>query len=175
MRNNVIVLCVAIMLLFTANISIAQDYIVYKHPTLNIQFKAPSNWKRLPRPEDKNTYEIVDPNRSVHVIVWHTTTEQDGQAYLEKMASMKDLIVSESDIPQKIIIKNEEAFLMTVPGYEGKVPIQTFLAVIPHGKSTKYPSENYLFLIQIWCPKEYYEKNKSVMKEILASMEILTQ
>jgi hypothetical protein len=50
--------------------------------------------------------------------------------------------------------------------------IQTLLAVIPHGKSAKYPRENHLFLIQIWCPEEDYEKNRIVMAEILDSMEI---
>jgi hypothetical protein len=151
----------------------AQEKIVYKHPTLNIQFKASPNWKRLPRPVDKNTYEIVDPEGSIHVIAWHTTTEKSGKKYLEKMASMKDLIVSDNDVPQRIDINGREAFLMEVPGFEGKISIQTLLAVIPHGKSEKYPRENYLFLIQIWCPEKDYEHNKSIMKEILNSMEIL--
>jgi len=98
------------MFLLVMGICFAGEKFVYQHPTLNIKFEAIANWKRLPRPEDKNTYEIVDPDGSIHVVVWYTTTEQSGQ--------------------------------------------------------------NYLFLIQIWCQKEDYEQNKSLMSEILDSIEI---
>jgi hypothetical protein len=172
MRNQIIVLILVLMILFIANISIAQEKVVYEHPTLNIQFEASPDWKRLQRPEDKNTYEIVDPEGSIHVVVWHTTTEQNGLAYLQKMASMKDLILSDKDVYQKREVNDHEAFVLEVTGHEGKTSMHTLLVVIPHGKSKKYPKENYLFLIQIWCPAEDYEQKKMVMKEILASMEI---
>lgn len=172
MKNLIISLSFILMFLFITGVSLAHEKIVYQHPTLNIQFEAPSNWKRLPRPEDRNTYELVDPDGSIHVMVWHTTTEQSARRYLLKMASMKDLVLSNKDVPEKREIKGHEAFVLDVPGFENKKPVQTLLAVIPHGKSIKYPKENYLFLIQIWCPERDYKQNKSLMVEIFDSMEI---
>ena len=150
----------------------SNDKVVYQHPTLNILFEAKPGWKQLPRPEDKNTYEIVDPDGLIHVIVWYTTTEQSALKYLKKMASMKDLILSEKDVYEETLINNHQAYVLDVEGFENKKPIQTLLAVIPHGKSKQYPRENYLFLIQIWCPKKVFEQNRALMQEILKSMEI---
>jgi hypothetical protein len=59
-------LCLGLLLLFClfSGGSFAIDNVTYKHPTLNIQFEAEENWRRIRRPEDNNSYEIVDPNGS---------------------------------------------------------------------------------------------------------------
>ena len=143
---------------------------IYKHPTLNIQFKASQNWRKVPRPEDKLIHEVTDPDSTVHVVLWYTETEQDAPGYLWKMAHMKDLVLGKK--PSKRQIKNREAWVLNVPGYENKKPIQMLLAVIPHGKSLIRPRENALFIIQIWCPVEKSEQLMPIMQNILDSVKI---
>lgn len=153
--------------------SYALDNVTYKHPTLKIQFEAGENWQRLRRPEDINTYEVMDPSGSIHVIVWATTTMQDAERYLRKMASMKDVIVTENDKPEKTMVNNSEAYVMRLSGSEQNKDVRTLLAAIAHGMSLEYPKENYLFLIQIWCPEEEYDGCRETMESIFKSMQIL--
>lgn len=156
--------------LFMMNPAIAQELQIYKHPRLNIQFEAPANWKENPYHGDKLIYEIYDPDTDIHVMLWYTTTEQDGPRYLDKMASMKDFVLEGK--PAKIRIKGRDAWFYNLPGFINKKPIRMLLAVIPHGKSKIYPRENALHIIQIWCPAENYEQHMHMMKKILDSMEI---
>ena len=156
--------------LFMMNPTIAQELQVYKHPRLNIQFEAPANWKENPFHRDKSIYEIFNPDTDMHIMLWYTTTEQDGSQYLEKMASMKDLILEGK--PVKIQIKGRDAWSYNLPGFIDKNPIRMLMAVIPDGKSKTYPRENALHIIQIWCPEENYEQHIRIMENILGSMEI---
>jgi len=156
--------------LFMMNPTISQELEVYKHPRLNIQFEAPVNWKENPYHSDKLIYEIFNPETDMHVMLWYTTTEQDGPRYLEKMADMKGLALEGK--PVKIQIKGRDAWFYNVPGFINKKPIRMLLAVIPDGKSKTYPRENALHIIQIWCPEENYEQQMQMMKNILGSMEI---
>jgi len=150
--------------------AIAQTLQVYKHPRLNIQFEAPANWKENPYHGDKLIYEIFDPDTGMHVMLWYTTTEQDGPQYLEKMADMKNLVLEGK--PSKIQIKGRNAWFYNVPGFINKKPIRMLIAVIPDGKSKTYPRENALHSIQIWCPEDKYEQHIRVMENILESIEI---
>jgi hypothetical protein len=162
-----------IIFLFVMNPTIAQELQVYKHPRLNIQFEAPANWKENPYHGDKLIYEIFNPRTDMHVMLWYTTTEQDGPRYLDKMASMKDLILEGK--PTKIQIKGRDAWFYSLPGFINKKPIRMLLAVIPHGKSKTYPRENALHIIQIWCPEKNYEQHMHMMENILDSVEITDQ
>jgi hypothetical protein len=155
---------------FMMNHALAQDLQVYKHPRQNIQFEAPADWKENPYHKDKGIYEIFDPDKDIHVMLWYTTTEQDAPRYLEKMADMKGLVLEGK--PAKIQIKNRDAWLYNAPGLINKKSVQILLAVIPDGKSKEYPRENALHLIQIWCPEENYEQYMRLMEDILDSMEI---
>ena len=159
-----------IVCLFMKNPIIAQELQVYKHPRMNIQFEAPVNWKENPYHGDILIYEIFDPDTDVHVMLWYTTTEQNGPRYLEKMASMKDLVLEGK--PAKIQIKGRDAWSYNLPGFIDKKPIRMLLAVIPDGKSKTYPRENALHIIQIWCPEENFEQHVHMMENILDSMEI---
>jgi len=161
---------VAVVSLLLSNNSFSQKVQTYRHPSLNIQFKASQNWQKVPRPEDKLIYEVNDPDSIVHVVLWYTETEQDGPGYLWKMASMKDLVVGEK--PSFRRIKSRDAWVLNVPGHEKRIPIRMLLAVIPHGKSLIRPKENALFIIQIWCPEENYEQHMHLMENILESVEI---
>jgi len=154
---------------FTAQ-SQSQNTQNYRHPSLGFQFTASKNWVRFPRPEDILIYEMMSPDSAIHVMLWYTETEQNGSAYLEKMAGMKDLIVD--DKPSHRQINNLDAWVLNVPGFERRTSVRTLLAVIPHGKSQIRPKENRLFIIQIWCQKEKYPKHKSIMENILNSIKI---
>ena len=156
--------------LFMMNPAIAQELQVYKHPRLNIQFEAPANWKENPYLGDKGIYEMFNPDTEMHVMLWHTTTEQDGPKYLEKMADMKGLVFEGK--PEKIQIKDRDAWLYNAPGFINKKSVRILLSVIPDGKSKIYPRENVLYIIQIWCPEENYVEHLTMMKNILGSTEI---
>jgi len=68
---------------------IGQDKRTYKHPQLDIQVEAPSGWKIVQRPEDRMIYEIADPEKSVHVMVW--CPQQD---FSRHHRLMKDILYS---------------------------------------------------------------------------------
>ena len=155
---------------FMMNHALAQDLQVYKHLRLNIQFEAPVDWKENPYHKDKSIYEIFDPDTDLHVMLWYTTTEQDGPKYLEKMASMKDVALEGK--PAKIQIKGRDAWFYNLPGFINKKPVRMLLAVIPDGKSKAYPRENALHIIQIWCPEEQFTNNEQGMMLILNSIQI---
>jgi len=165
---NIFSMVVASLLL--NNTFFCQNVQTYKHPSLNIQFKASQNWQHVSRPEDKLIFEVMDPDSIVHVVLWYTETEQDAPGYLWKMANMKDLVLGEK--PSKRRINNRDTWVLNVTGHERKMPIRMLLAVIPHGKSLIRPKENVLFIIQIWCPEESYEQHMHMMENILDSMEI---
>ena len=89
---------------------------VYEHPSLNVQFTASQGWEQLPRPEDADIYEVVDPQSKVHVVLWHTETEQSGRAYLMKMAIMKGL-ASHKECERRSI-GSREAWTLDATGSE---------------------------------------------------------
>lgn len=155
----------------TAN-SFGQGPYVYKHPSLNIQFQATENWRRVPRPEDETIYEVADPTGAVRVVLWYTTTEQDGRSYLMKMASMKDVQLEEDQKASRWRINSHEAWVLNLLGRERGERVRTLLAVIPHGRSSERPRENVLYLVQIWCSEEEYQDHRRSMEAILNSIEI---
>ena len=169
-RVNVLFLTGLIASLFLMNHANAQELQVYEHPRLNIQFEAPAHWRENPYHGDKLIYEIYDSATDIHVMLWYTTTEQSGPRYLEKMASMKDLVLEGK--PKKIQINNRDAWFYNLPGFINKKPIRLLLAVIPDGKSKTHPRENALHIIQIWCPAKNYEQHTHMMESILDSVEI---
>ena len=150
--------------------SLAQQTQVYRHPSLNIAFEAPENWRQVPRPEDELIYEVADPDDAIHVVLWYTTTEQRAPDYLWKMASMKDLMVADRPAPTRI--GHRDAWALNVPGHERNGPVRMLLAVIPHGTSMERPKENVLFIVMLWCPEEDYEQHRQRMQAILGSVRI---
>ena len=159
--------------LIMVNPSSAEDLQIYKHPRLNIQFEAPANLKQYPYHKDKSIYEIFDPDTNIHVMLWYTSTEQDASRYLEKMADMKGFNPEEK--PVKTKIKDRDAWLYNIPGLVNKNSSQVLLAVIPNGKSEKYPRENALYIVQIWCPVDNYKQHTLIMENILESVEIINR
>ncbi len=164
---------VAAALTITPDVSVGQDRQVYRHPSLNVQFQATQGWQRVPRPEDATIYEVADPAGAVHVVLWYTTTEQDGRKYLMKMAGMKDVRLEEGQEPNRQRIGGHEAWVLNLIGQERGARVRTILAVIPHGKSSEWPRENALYVVQIWCPEGDYQRHRGSMENILASVEIV--
>lgn len=170
MRYGVPILWTMTVLL-VAGCATQQSGQVLRHPTLDMQFEAPTEMEHHPWPGDPGVYELIDPQSAVHVVVWHTTTEQDGLRYLLKMADMKGLAMDRE--PERRLIRSREAWVLDTTGVHEETPIHTLLAVLPHGKVRERPRENFLFIMQIWCPEGSWAQHKDTMEAILASMEIV--
>jgi hypothetical protein len=143
---------------------------IYKHPLLNFEFMATENWQPIRHPEDNLIYEIIDPDSIKHVLPWYTETEQDAQHFLWKMLSMKNIVVKKK--PSKSQIGTYDAWMINAFGYERNISDHIIIAVIPYGKSQVRARENRLFIIQVWCPEENYNKHKSEIEDILKSIKI---
>ena len=170
MIRVIIVVTLMLVVMLPFGNAIGQTGQTYEHPSLGFRFEASPNWVRVPRPEDKMIYEVMDPESRIHMILWHTSTEQSARGYLLKMANMKDLEVEEE--PSKIRIKGHKAWLLDLPGRINNAAISTFLVVIQHGKSARHPKENALYIAQIWCPESEYDRHVQRMKDIIGSIEI---
>lgn len=168
MKRSILTLSAVFSCIFIVLAMKAQDDQIYQHPNLNIQLRAPSGWKQLPRPEDHLIYEIVDPDRIVHAVLWYTETMQDGPGYMEKMADMKDLMYQGE--PEQMRIDGRRAWLLDTSGQDKKGPIRLLLAVAHHEKPITHADHNALFVIQIWCPESYYPQKKQLMEKILSSI-----
>lgn len=164
-----IILCVA---LSVSAMDFPPKLQVYRHPypRLNIQFIAPADWVEIPWHDDNLAYEVMDPDSTVHVLLWYTETEQDGPGYLRKMADMKDLTFEEELHKQEI--QGREAWVATTSGVTNDIPINLILAVIETDHSL-LPKHNALYIIQIWCAKEDSAEHIEQMTDILNSVEII--
>ena len=106
---------------------------LYRHPGLEFQFRAPSGWQQQARPGGDRTYEVADPERGIHVLLWTTSTEQDALRYLNKMVGMMDLVVDAEPQPRRI--HDHDAWVLELPGTIAGESIRTLLAVMQVGKS----------------------------------------
>jgi hypothetical protein len=136
----------------------------HKHPDLPIEFKTFEGWKRVPRPGDEGTFEMASPSGKARVLVWYTSTEQDAESYLVKMADMRGLETAEGAGPDSVRTAGHDAVAVEVPG--------TLLAVIDNGSSRKHPKENALYIIEISCPPEGYEGCYDLIHRILGTVRI---
>jgi hypothetical protein len=160
-----------VMILLIAGCAARDARQVWKHPTLDIQFRTPQGMERHPWPGDPGVYEVTDSRSEVHVVVWHTTTEQDGLHYLLKMADMKGLAMDRE--PERRMIRGRETWVLDTTGVGDDTSIHTLLAVLPHGKVPERPRENLLFIMQLWCPEDSWAQQEDTMESILGSMEIV--
>ncbi len=164
-------LCGVLMVLLLASCESTDDANqVYTHPTLGIGFTASPGWTHGRWPSDPGVYEAVDQQSIVHVVLWHTETEQDALGYLLKMADMKGL--AQDSQPEQTAIAGHEAWVLDTTGrHEGGV-IRTLLAVIPHGRVESRPKENFLLIAQLWCPEGSSTAAVASMREILSTLRI---
>ena len=171
MRSRLLFIGMAAVLLLTGCATDTEVTQVFRHPSLNIQFKGPKGMQHQSWPGEVGVYEVFDPQSEVHVVVWHTETEQDGLAYLSKMADMKGLALDRE--PEKRSIGGCEAWVLNTTGVQRDTPIHTLLAVLPHGKVRERPKENFLFIMQVWCPDSSWTQHQDTMEAILGSTEIV--
>jgi hypothetical protein len=171
MRRAIIALSLVPVLMLLSIDAACDAGQTYKHPTLGFQFTATPGLKHVPRPGDEGTYEVMDPESDIHVMLWCTTTEQDARRYLWKMADMMGLVSDEK--PLRVRISGHNAWMFDVAGSVNNEPAHVLLATIQYGMSTKHPRENALYIAQIWCPEEKYDENKEEMQEILTGIEII--
>lgn len=140
----------------------AQPMQVYHHPTLNIEFEAPPNWMQIPHPEDQTIYELVSPDTTIHIWVYHTVTSLDGPSYLEKLATLKGLKFKGE--PVKAVIKNREGFELVASGLVKQKPIRMILTALPY--------QDGFFIIQIWSPEQSFMNYQQMMRGIQGSLGI---
>jgi hypothetical protein len=171
MRSFITIIYVILFIFLIPIKSFSQITRTYKHPILNFQFNASENWINISHPEDSLIYEMIRPDSNIHVMLWYTETEQSAEKYLLKMVSMKDLKIA-GDVANPRTINEHDMWVITLPGYEGKVPVRLMLGIIARGKSKKHPKENRLFIIQIWCHQDKFNVYKSIFEDILKSVEI---
>lgn len=142
----------------------------YRHQDMGISFTASPGWIQGQWPNDPGVYEAMDPDTTVHVVLWHTETEQDARRYLHKMADMKGLNLEPES--KKILIGPNEAWFLETTGMHDNKEIQTLLVVIPHGKVETRPRENFIMIAQIWCPEGSSDEDVASMKDIMNTLRI---
>jgi hypothetical protein len=142
--------------------SFAQPTQIYHHPTLDIQFEAPPNWMQIPHPEDQTLYELVSPDTTIHIVVFHRVTSQDGPTYVKNIALLKQLKVKGE--PVKKIIKNKEAFEVEASGLIKQKPIRMIITALPFEKG--------FFIIQMWSPEPSFMNYQQMMRNIQGSLGI---
>ena len=161
---SVVIIC-CFFLIFNL---MGQETQLYKHPQLTIQIEAPSNWKQLPRHTDDMIYEIADPEKTVHVMLWYTATMQDAKGYLEKMADMKGLHWERDPVAMKGLEDN--AWQVDAIGNVWGMEARVLLTVIHHGYDDKHTDHNALYVVMIWCPEQVFSQHKQKMSDILNSV-----
>ena len=171
MKALLTIFIMILIIFFTPLNSVSQENQIYKHPYLTFQYEASKNWIKVEHPEDTLIYTMMSPDSNMHVMLWYTETEQNAKGYLTKMASMKNLIINDEE-PFLKTINNHKMWILNVPGYEGKMSIQSLIAVIANGMPVVHSNENRLFIIQILCPKDYYPRYKAKFDDILNSVRI---
>ncbi len=165
MKLNLKIFIVCALVIAFSGLSFGQNFTTYKHPSLNIQLRAAENWKHIPRPEDRLIYEITDAESVVHVLMWYTETEQNGSAYIKKMAGMKDLVYQGE--PTKGKINNRDAWVLDATCCMNESPVRVVLVAIPYETDKEA-----LFITQIWCPEDKFAEKEQKMEDIIYSLEI---
>lgn len=137
----------------------------YVHPSQNIRFEAPRNWLDVRHPGDDGIYEVVDPEKIVHVVLRYTETEMSCERYLTKMANMKEL--SFTGKPERRIIGGTDACTLKAKGsFDGKPARFHLVAFQADGK---------LYIVQAWCPEEQYFRHIMRIEEIINSLEFANE
>jgi hypothetical protein len=170
MPHRTVILATAIILSLASGEVPAEGLRSYRHPDLDLQFRAPHGWQHRPRPGDPATHELVDPDTGIHVLMWFTTTEQSARRYLKKMSGMMPL--SRITEPVGRSVGGRDAWVLEASGEVEARPVETLLAVIPSGRSAIRPRENNLYIVQITCPAELHPKLATEMVELLESVRI---
>jgi len=153
MFRTTVILAAVLALLLPAT---AEELRPYKHPGLDMQFSAAPGWRHQPRPGDEGTHERVDPESGIHALMWSTSTEQSAERYLKKMASMIDIAPGGTFAAREI--NGRDASVLTTEG--------TILAVIPSGKSRRYPFENKLYIVKIECPADCLGEMEQLLETV---------
>jgi len=142
----------------------------YRHPQLDIQFTAPVGWQLQARPEDQLIHEMADAATGIQVVLWYTTSEMSARRYLQKMASMLEVVVD--DEPVSRTINGRQTWVLDLAGVGDAANRRTVLALLADGKSTDYPRENALYVIQIHCPADIYPERATDLYRILDSVRL---
>lgn len=160
----------SIILLTCLAYDTSADLRPYKHPDLDLQFTAAEGWLHQPRPGDEGTHERMDPETGIHVLMWHTTSQQSPERYLTKMAHMMDV---DPDVEKKVhTIDGRDFRVLDTTGRIDGRSVNTLLAVTASGRSPRHPLEHMLYIVQIWCPADDHARLAGRMDQLLAGVRI---
>jgi hypothetical protein len=169
MRVQTVCLSIIFILLSAAQVDAAEGH-TYRHPDLPLEFSAGPGWRRHLRPGDPGTLEMIDPVTGIHVLLWHTRTEQSASRYLSKMTGMMDVQVDGDPVPR--VIDGRQAWVHDLAGTVAGSAVRTLLAVVPGGGSVRHFRESDLYLVQIWCPLAQHASQAGTMERLLDSVRI---
>ncbi len=170
MRVTKIIVIIAILGLIVPLNAVAQKKAVYKHPKKNFQFEAGENWKNVKHSEDDLIYEMIDPEKCIHVMLWFTETMNSAKNYLNKMADMKGF--NWENEPKEMAINDREAWLIDCEGTVNNEKVKVLLVSIPITDEKYAANKDHIaqYIIQIWCPLGKYDQKRQEMDEILQSV-----
>lgn len=164
-----------LLLLILPTCALADDWTlsVYQHPSQDIHISALGDWAPIERSEDENIHELVKADGNLHVVLWYTETERSLAGYLTKMIKMKELT---PEAPAKDInINGREGRWVAGTGQEGGQDVYGYLAIVPGNKHCYTTGEKDLVIVQAWCAPEDWERYRSELYSIMASVVIPTE
>lgn len=170
MKTSIVIACILTCFIFS--LEQAQAQTIYKHPSLDFQFTASENWKKINHPEDEMILEMVDPDDTIHVVLWVTETESGPKHYLEKMADMKGLNVTGA--PINIIVNGHDGWVIKAEGKINSIESTCMIASIPMTGDNYVHHKNHMaqYIVQVWCPTNLFPQKTEEIGAITRSVEI---
>lgn len=164
-----IVIVFVVLLTFNSFLSAETKVFTHPSPDISVDFEAPADWIEIPRVDDKNAYEVSDPDGIVHVLLWFTDTEENSDRYLFKMCDMNGMKF-EGELSRKTINERKYLYGYTI-GEKNDIEIKELIAVTSTNHSN-LPEHQRLYIIRIWCPLDKFELHAKTMEDILNSVKI---
>jgi len=162
---------IVFVVLLTINTVLSAETKIFTHPNPNIkvEIEAPADWVEITWENDKNAYEVADPDGIIHVLLWFTDTVDNSDRYLHKMCDMNDMKF-EGELSQKTINGRKYLHGYTT-GEKNNIKIKELIAITSTNHSN-IPEHQRLYIIRIWCPVDEFELYKKLMDDILDSVKI---
>lgn len=159
-KINVYVLSIVLLLSFSSGL-LAQDEIVYQHPSLGIQFIASPYWNQVDSGNDNMAYELINQNKNMHMRVWYQKSEKSVKNYL-RSEICKDGLVDEK--PFECRLDNQDAYGICAICSEMRRPFKVMLIALP--------TEDGMYLLRFKCPEECYTEHQKQIQKLLDSIRL---
>lgn len=138
---------------------LAQDEIVYQHPTLGIQFTASPNWVQVRYSGENTTYELVNQNNNMHMKLWFEKTESSIVEFLRNKVCKEGMVDEETFVTR---LDNQEAYGICAICSKMRRPYKVMLIAIPE--------EDGIYLLRFRCPEECYMEHHEQIQNLLKTV-----